>query len=433
MAEARVEPFRVDIPQDRLDDLAQRLQATRLPPDLGCADWTLGASRPYLESFVASWRDFDWRATETEINAYPNYVADLGGVRIHFMWSRGRGEHNLPLLLTHGWPWTFWDYREAVDILTDPDRIGHPSGIAFDVVIPSLPGFGFSTPLSRTGVGTAATAELWAELMDVLGYEQYGVAGGDFGVPVSAILAHNHPERVLGLHAIMPPVLGTSRDPQAGDDELATILRRLNGQTAVTARQDFAPDERRRWDQMRERWPKVLSHLAVHMTDPQSIAFGMHDSPVGLAAWILERRHNYSDHGGDIEDAFSRQFLLELVSLYWFSDSFASSALYYWSSLRKPWSPRSTGRAIQVPVGMAVFEKELVYLPRAELERDLDLVHWSEFDHGGHFAPSEVPDTWSQDVATFFANLAGSTVTRQASSGSGEHPNPHDNRSSHGP
>jgi pimeloyl-ACP methyl ester carboxylesterase len=400
------EAFTCAVPDSRIEDLRARLRNARFPDDLANEEWTYGTSRSYLQSFVQSWLEYDWRATEAEINSYDNVVTTVGGVRTHVLRKRGVGEKRIPLLLAHGWPWTFWDYREAIDLLTNPAAFGDESGISFDVVVPSLPGFGFSTPLAVDGIGTFETVDIWAEVMAGLGYERYGVAGGDFGVHLSAQLAHKYPENVIGIHTTIPFILRPAPEGQATDDPFGMVLRRLAGPTEVTPRDAFPPEDQARWDLMRSRGITTLSHLATQVVAPQTVSYGMHDSPVALAAWILERRRNWSDNDGDVEQAFSRKFLLDLVSLYWFTDSFVGSARYYFHSFRRPWRSTHPGRAVQVPVGVSVFPRELVFTPRAMAEENLDLRWWTEHPRGGHFAPSEAPEVWSQDVRGFFRQIS---------------------------
>jgi pimeloyl-ACP methyl ester carboxylesterase len=400
-----IQALQLSVPQERIDDLHARLRNARFPADINNRDWKYGASREYLEEFVASWLEYDWRVTEKEINSYDNFVTEIDGLRTHFLHKRGEGERTIPLLLCHGWPWTFWDYRAAVDLLTSADAFGDGSGVSFDVVVPSLPGFGLSTPMDVEGVGTFETADIWPKLMKGLGYERFGVAGGDFGVTIAAMVGHKYPDQVIGVHTTIPPILGSAREGQPGEDALAMVLRRLGGPTEAMPREAFESDSAWRWDLMRERWIHTISHVATQVAAPQTISYGMHDSPVALAAWILERRFNYSDNNGHIEDAYSRRFLLDLVSLWWFTDCFVSTARYYYHSFRRPWQRTHPGRSIEVPVGVPLFPKELAFAPREVAEQNLNLVRWTEYDRGGHFAPSEVPDLWAKDVHEFFRDV----------------------------
>lgn len=396
-------PYEVAVSDGDIADLRSRLRNTRFPSDLGNAQWTYGVSRDYLESFVASWIEYDWKQTEREINALPNYRVDIDGIPVHFLHIRGEGENRVPLILTHGWPWTFWDYKDAIDPLMNPARYGAPSGVAFDLVIPSIPGFGFSTPLEVDGVNHSKVADLWAQLMTLLGYERFGVAAGDFGVPISAFLAHAHPERILGLHTLVPPLLSA---PRPEDTDLDRVLSRVNGPTRVFTREMFAADEQHKYDSMRDRWITTLGHVAVQSTYPQTLGYALNDSPAGLAAWILEKRFHFSNSVGDPEATFTRKFLLDLVSIYWFTGSYHTSARLYYHSFRKPVAlPESHTSVRAVPVGLPQFPDELIFMPRAVIERALNVVHWSPQEAGGHFAPSEVPQIWAADVRAFFEKV----------------------------
>ncbi|MWA03180.1 alpha/beta fold hydrolase [Actinomadura sp. LD22] len=403
----RPEPFTAAVEDEAVADLKSRLRRTRYPLDIGNATWRYGTNADYLRSFVAFWLDHDWRETEAEINSFANFRVVLDGVPVHFLHERGKGPSPLPLILTHGWPWTFWDFKEAIGPLTDPGAHGGDPADAFDVVIPSLPGFGFSGPLEIEGVQTANTADRWAELMTLLGYDRFAVAGSDLGVRVSAHLAHAHSERVIGLHATSPPSLGSARESRtSGSSTLDMLLARLNGPVRAMRREDFAPEERHRFDLMEQRWAGTLSHVAAQSTDPQTLAYGMHDSPVALAAWLLERRYNWSDHDGLLDDSFARRALIDLVGIYWFTETFVSSARMYWHEFRAPWSPVHDRKpAIDVPVGVSVFPVDVVYRPRRVAEENANLVYWQEHDRGGHFAWAEVPELLVADVREFFRPL----------------------------
>ena len=404
------ETFAVDIPEAALADLRARLGHIRWPADFNNEDWRYGVPRSYLESFVDSWRAYDWRETEAEINAFDNYRVVIDGIPIHFMHVRGKGPDPLPIVLTHGWPWTFWDWKETALRLSDPAAYGGDPADAFDVVIPSLPGFGFSTPLTVDGVQTQWTADLWAQLMtDVLGYERFAAAGGDFGAAITAQLGHKYADRVVGIHVTIAPLLGgpaNLTDNPAKPGSLMGLRDILDGPTARLKREDFASDERWCWDMMDERWSTALAHVAVHVTDPQTFAYALHDSPVGLAAWIIEKRYHWSDNRRGVEHVPSRRFLLDLVSIYWFSESYVTSARWYWHTFRTPWD-RAHHRtpAIEVPVAVAGFLQEMVFAPRAMVEERNNLARWSKQERGGHFAPAEEPDLFSNDVRAFFREL----------------------------
>ena len=403
------EPFTVAIPDEAIDDLHRRLDNTRFAPDFANDDWRFGMNRDYLESFLHSWRhEFDWRETEARINAFDNYQVEFDGVPLHFIHERGKGPDPMPLILTHGWPWTFWDYEQVIRPLTDPAAFGGDPADAFNVVVPSLPGFGFSTPLRVDGLQTSKGVDLWAELMtDVLGYERYAAAGGDFGAMMSATLGARYPDRVLGVYVTLPSLPATSapeNPPEPGSTQ--QLVGTLMGPSLRTSRDDFAPEERHRWDVMNGRWPTALAHIAVHTTDPQTLAFALHDSPAGLASWLVERRRNWSDNDGSVEEAFTRQFLLDTVSIFWFTESFVTTARWYWHTFRTPAQGVPDPEAARrVPFGMPVYPKEMVFVPRAAAEAAANVIHWTEHPRGGHFAPAEVPDLFIEDVRAFYRKL----------------------------
>jgi pimeloyl-ACP methyl ester carboxylesterase len=293
----------------------------------------------------------------------------------------------MPLVLTHGWPWTFWDYAELIRPLADPAAHGGDAADAFDVVVPSLPGYGFSTPLRRTGVTWASTADLWARLMgDVLGYERFAAQGGDWGAFVTGELGHRFADRLHGIHLTLPahPALGFNRmQPD-----------------------DFAPEEQDRFALMSRRMSSATAHLAVHSSDPQTLAYAFCDSPVGLAAWIVERRRNWSDCDGHVERRFSKDDLLTTVMIYWLNQSIGTSMRFYWENMRLAWKPaHDRSPAIEAPTGIAVFPKELLFLPRKLAEKNANLTHWSEMASGGHFAPAEEPELLVADIRACFRPL----------------------------
>ena len=326
------------------------------------------------------------------------------------MYERGKGPNPLPIVLTHGWPWSFWDWKEATRRLTDPAAFGGDPADSFDVVAPSLPGFGFSTPLTVDGVQTQWTADLWATLMsDVLGYDRFAAAGGDFGAGISAQLGHKYGDRVVGVHVSIAPMLGGSAGSGTGGQKPGSLLglrRTLDGPTSRLSRDDFEPDEQWCWDMMDDRWTTALAHVAVHTTDPQTFAYALHDSPVGLAAWLIEKRYNWSDNRGGPDQVPSRKFLLDLVSIYWFTESYVTSARWYWHVFRTPWD-RAHERtpAIEVPVGVPGFPREMVFAPRKMVEANNNLTHWGKQERGGHFPAAEEPDLFVKDLVEFFRPL----------------------------
>jgi len=386
-----LDPFRIHITDERLTVLRERLRTTvwadTLARDDG--DWTYGVSASYLHELVAFWREeYDWRAHEAAMNRWPHVRGEIDGVVVHALYERGSGPAPLPLVLTHGWPWTFWDYAKVIEPLAHPERFGGDVGDAFDVVVPSLPGSVFSSP-SPPGIGWRETAGIWVKLMAELGYERFGAHGGDSGAFVSAQLAHEFADHVIGAHLTFPALLGA---------ELGELTR-----------DDFAPDEVDFFDLETPTSPK-LTHFLTHTFEPQTLAWSLQDSPVGLAAWMLQRRRAWSDCAGDVERRFTKDELLTSFSLYWLTATVGGSLRFYADSFRTPWSPSHDRQPVlEAPTGIAVFPYELSHVPRAVAERGANLVHWTRMDRGGHFAAAEEPGLVVEDLRAFFRPLRATT------------------------
>jgi pimeloyl-ACP methyl ester carboxylesterase len=382
-------PFEIAVPQRELDELAARLARTRYADDFANDDWTFGVPGAYLRALVDHWiHRFDWRAQEAAMNRWPHFRVDLDGVPIHFVHVRGRGPEPVPLVLTHGWPWTFWDYAEVIGPLTDPAAHGGDPADAFDLVLPSLPGTAFSSPLRTKGIGVPATADLWLRLArDVLGYETFGVGGGDSGAFVSAWLGHAHAAHVLGVHLSFP----------------ATTAM---GDYATITPDRYEGDERAWLDDPPPQARGTAAHMAVHIEDPQTLSWAMEDSPAGLAAWLVERRRNWSDCDGDVERRFTKDQLLTTVSLYWLTGTFHTSVRFYAESFRTPWPLVHDRRPpIEAPTAVAVFPRELLRVPRSFMAERANLVRWTVLPRGGHFAPAEEPALLVDDIRAFFRAL----------------------------
>ena len=387
------EPFRIEIPDDRLEDLERRLCAARLPADLANEDWRYVTNGRFLRELVDYWIDgYDWRAQERAQNAYDHFRVRIEDVPIHFLHARGRGTNPMPLVLTHGWPWTFWDFRAVIGPLTDPAAHGGDPADAFDVVVPSLPGFAFSTPLEQSGINWWRTADLWVSLMrDVLGYDRFAAHGGDWGALVTMQLGHKYADALIGIHmsnAFPMPVFAGDRPWSLGDAaEAVTQGAELRAEVAA-------------WER------KFASHVAVHMLDPQTLAYAMHDSPVGLCAWILERRRAWSDCHGDVESRFSKDHLLTTMNLFWLTDSFVSSVRYYYEAAANPWQPSHERMPfIDVPTGLSLFRHDL---PPAPLDWTADYYNRTLFrvrESGGHFAAAEEPEAIVEDIRETFRPL----------------------------
>jgi epoxide hydrolase len=380
MTRDTVTPFHVDIDSEVLEDLRARLDATRWPERETVDDWSQGIPLDYLQDLCRYWaRDYDWRLTEARLNTTGQFRTELDGHGIHFLHVRSPHAAALPLLLTHGWPGSVVEFLKVIGPLTDPPAHGGDAADAFHVVCPSLPGYGFSDKPSSTGWGTPRIATAWAELMARLGYERYGAQGGDWGAAVTTRLAALDAEHVAGIHVNMPLV---SRDDirAAGEPTEAE-------QAALDA---FA--EHRRWG---------TGYSTQQSTRPQTVGYGLVDSPVGQAAWIVEKFWSWCDHQGHPEDVIARHRLLDNVMHYWLPGAGASSGRLYWESFR------SGRRAdVSVPAGMSIFPKEIFRASRRWAERRFrDIRHWNEPDAGGHFAAFERPAIFVDEVRAFFRTV----------------------------
>jgi pimeloyl-ACP methyl ester carboxylesterase len=385
-----VEPFEIRVEDEVLDDLRARIRNTRWPDQVPGVGWDQGTDLDYLRQLLAYWGlEFDWRARERELNRFANFRAELDGVRIHFVHERARSGAGVPLILSHGWPSSFVELLPLVPLLTDPAAHGI-DGPAFDVVIPSLPGYGFSERPRRTGVTTRYTAGLWHQLMRRLGYQRYGAQGGDFGAGVATFMALDDPEPVIGVHLSnleVAPYTGPGARPLS-EAELAYLA------------------ENQRWSDVER------GYGAIQSTKPQTVGYGLNDSPAGLAAWILEKWHSWTDSGGDLDARISRDFLLTTVTLYWVTETIASTLRDYYDNR---WSavPLGPEDFVSVPTAIAVFANQHVpegEPPREWVERLYDVRQWTPMPRGGHFAPAEEPELVARDIASFFAGLAGSSA-----------------------
>ena len=378
-----VDSFDIDIPQSVLDDLRERLADTRFPDEVEGTGWDYGTNLSYMEDIVDYWQNrFDWRAREAELNRYPHYRTEIDGTGIHFIHERGKGEDPLPIVLTHGWPDSFYRYLKLIPMLTDPARFGGDPADSFDVVVPSMPGYGFSDRPHERGMTSARIADFWVRLMaDVLGYERFAAGGGDIGSGVSQILALGHPGRVVGLHLTDPGFFSLD-----------------------TGIPDLSENERKYLAAIQELWMQEGAYAMLHSTKPQTLAYGLNDSPAGLAAWIVEKFRSWSDCGGDIERRFSKDELLTNIMIYWTTETIGSSVRLYYENLHALPLDFLKER-IEIPVGMAVFPKDFVPPPREWVERRLNVERWTGMPRGGHFTAMEEPELLAEDIREFFRPL----------------------------
>ncbi|RWY48395.1 epoxide hydrolase family protein [Mucilaginibacter gilvus] len=369
-----IKPFSANIPQEILDDLKVRLKLSRWPDALPAYGWGTGADLSYMKDLTAYWQDkFDWRKTENAINAHPNFLADIEGHQIHFMHIKGKGKRSVPLLITHGWPGSFLEMMKLIPLLTeDPD-------FSFDLVIPSVPGFGFSSKPTQPGCNSAFVANLWHQLMPALGYDRYGVQGGDIGSGVSSWLALHYPEQVIGLHL---NYISGSYKPYLPDGEPLS-------------------DEVLAFQKKGAEWSaKEGAYAYMHATKPLTAAYGLNDSPVGLCAWIIEKFNGWSDNRGNIENTFTKDELLANVTLYWITQTIYSSMRIYNENSKCPLT-FGKNEFVKVPVSFAKFPKELPTPPRSYIEKGFNIQHWTEMPIGGHFAAAEQPELLAMDINFF--------------------------------
>jgi pimeloyl-ACP methyl ester carboxylesterase len=376
-----VTPFSVDIPQATLDDLRERLGRTRWPDEVRDAGWDYGARLAEMRELVDYWRDgFDWRRQEWAINAFPQFRADVDGLGIHFIHQRGAGARPLPLLITHGWPSSFVEMLKLIPRLTDPARFGGDPADSFDVIVPSVPGFGFSDRPAERGMTRSRVAGLWVGLMETLGYRRFAAHANDIGAVISAFIALDYRERLLALHTMMPGF------PRPHVDAAAVLS---------PAETSFL-EVQRRWDR------DEGGYNLIQETRPQTLAYGLHDSPAGLLAWIAEKWRAWTDPRGDLLRHFTRDELLTNVTIYWVTETAGSSARSYYERARDPRVVRPDER-VRVPTGVALSTEVVQRAPREWVERRYpDLRRWTEFSRGGHFIALEEPDLLAEELRLFF-------------------------------
>ena len=380
-----IQPFSLHVDEDLLVDLRSRLARTRWPDAPAEAGWRFGTDLDYLQRLVAYWQtEYDWRRHESILNELPQFTADVDGVRVQFIHQPGTGPSPLPLLIAHGWPGSIWEFRRLIPMLTDPARFGADPHDAFSVIAPSLPGYAFShNPGRRFPVEGIATI-LFSLVSGVLGYRRFGTQGGDWGAFVTSRLAYEHPEAVVGLHLNFLPV---RRDPKllellkTGSDETRQYLGDL---------QHFLAEE--------------TGYQSIQGTKPQTLAFGLNDSPVGLAAWIVEKFETWTDHQVDLDAYLGRDELLTNIMLYWITGAIGSSFWPYYARLHGPW-PIPDG-CIDVPMGYAEFPMEILKPPRAVAEPLFGrILRWERMPRGGHFAALEQPELLAREIRAFFRPL----------------------------
>lgn len=379
-----LEPFHIAIPDSELADLKARLAATRWPEQLPGTPWQRGVPVDYLKGLAGYWADgFDWRAQEAELNSYPQFLTEIDGQTIHFLHIESPEPTARPLILLHGWPGSVVEFLDVIGPLSNPRAHGLDPAQAYHLVIPSLVGFGFSTPLSGAGWTPNRIADVFTELMTGLGYDRYCVQGGDYGSFIGPLMGAAAPERVIGVH-VNAVAFGFMPGRNVTDEQLAAM-------TEV---------ERDRVARAKDWGAEKAGYFRLQSTRPQTLSYGLSDSPVGQLAWIVEKFKEWTNSGKNLpEDAVARDRLLANVSVYWFTGTAGSSAnLYYEFAHSRTIPPPSP-----VPTGVALFAEDLGI--RSVGERWFTITHWSDFDTGGHFAAMETPRLLVEDIRAFFATL----------------------------
>jgi pimeloyl-ACP methyl ester carboxylesterase len=380
--ETAIVPFKVQVPDAVLADLKQRLARTRFPGEIAGSNWDYGTNLGYLKELVTYWRDsFDWRAAERRLNQFNQFTTTIDGLDIHFIHQRSKNPNALALAVTHGWPGSVVEFGKIIGPLTEPTAHGGSANDAFHVVAISLPGFGFSGKPTERGYSPERIAGVIATLMARLGYTKYGLQGGDWGSSISRFVALNDASHVAGLHlnfCLAGPPAG-AKDPNEGVTSAELERTRV--------RATFFDTER--------------GYFLEQSTKPQTVGYGLDDSPAGLAAWIVEKFRSWSDSDGNVEKSFTKDELLTNITLYWVTQSATSSArIYYENQRAKP----PQGR-VQVPTACAVFPKEISIAPRRWVEAQYNLTRWTEMPRGGHFAAMEEPTLLVEDIRAFFRTL----------------------------
>jgi pimeloyl-ACP methyl ester carboxylesterase len=380
---SEVTPFRIDIPDAELRDLRERLLRTRWPEVETVDDWSQGVPLGYLQELCRYWADgYDWRATEGRLNDLPQFRTEIDGLGIHFIHVRSPHADALPLVITHGWPGSVVEFLKVMGPLTDPTAYGADAADAFHLVCPSLPGYGFSDKPARTGWSVEKIAGGWTRLMARLGYDSYGAQGGDWGTSISTSIGQQDPDHVVGIH-LTPPLAA----PDA-----ATFDDLTDSERAALASLERAAE----WED---------GYSVEQSTRPQTVGYGLVDSPVALCAWIIEKFWSWTDCDGHPENVLTRDELLDNLMLYWLPGTGASSARLYWESIRQV-QERFRGSStdvVTVPTGCSIFPKDNPRPSRRWVERRFtDIRYWNELDRGGHFAAFEQPEVFTDEVRSFF-------------------------------
>jgi microsomal epoxide hydrolase len=380
-----VRPFTIAVEDSVLEDLQQRLADTRWPDEIPNTGWDYGSNLGYLKELVEYWRTkFDWRAQEAKLNTFNHFKSEVDGLDIHFIHEKGKGPNPIPLIITHGWPSCFFEMTKIIPLLADPASHGGDATDSFDVVAPSLPGFGFSDHAQDRGMEVQRVAGMWNKLMTQnLGYPKFAAQGGDIGSGVTARLGFAHSDTLFGIHLTSitrpTPYLGPGSKPVTDAE-----------QALITQRDKWFADEG--------------GYNHIQGTKPQTLAYGLNDSPVGLAAWIVEKYRTWSDCGGDVEKSYTKDELLTIVTIYWVAQTISSSTRMYFENQKSLWTMEKDQK-VPAPAGMAMFPQEISKPPREWGERSYDVRRWTEMTSGGHFAALEEPQLLAEEVRAFFRDF----------------------------
>jgi microsomal epoxide hydrolase len=385
MPQTKIEPFKIAVPEDVLADLRDRLARTRFPDEVPDTGWEYGTNLAYLKELIGHWRTrYDWRTHERQLNRFGHFRAEVDGLKIHFIHEKGRGPNPKPLLIMHGWPGSVYEFDRIIPMLTDPDSHGGDGSDSFTVIAPSLPGYGFSDHPSSRAMNIQTIAEICFKLMtEVLGYSRFAAQGGDWGSAIVSRIGEVHADRVYGIHL-----------------NLVTATRGLEGRNPaeLTEAEKVFLAEADKWRR------EETGYQWIQGTKPQTLAYGLNDSPAGLAAWIVEKFRSWSDCHGDVESRFTKDQLLTNVMIYWVTQTINSSTRLYYEARHHPWrfEPHSK---IAAPTAVAVFPGEMVRPPREWAERLYNIRRWTVMPAGGHFAAMEEPGLLAGDIRAFFREL----------------------------
>lgn len=375
--------FQIQISDKSLEDLSFRLSNTRWPNQLKDSDWERGTQKDELQSIVDYWKNkYDWRKQEKDINSFSQFHCNIDGIDIHFIHEKGKGPNPIPIILTHGWPDSFLRYKKVIKMLSDPASFGGHPNDSFDVIVPSIPGFGFSSSPEYNGCNNSRVAELWVTLMtEKLGYAKFAAAGGDMGSGITRYMALNHHDQLMGIHLTD---IGIIR---------ALLLETDEGKLSATEIT---------YKRKAQQWiAQEGGYMSIQSTKPQTLAYGLSDSPVGVAAWIIEKFRSWSDCKGILENSFSKDELLTNVMIYWLTNTVGSSAHMYFENTHS----LPPMNKIYVPTGIALFHGDVLLPPKEWAEKNLNIVHWTEIPRGGHFTAMEEPTLFTEDIRKFYRTL----------------------------